>query len=311
MPNSGLRSPVRGLRKHGLKTGDGRPKTTNPKLPILVPLHPAVLADDHRRHGLAALNRRDVETLDAPRNRGQSELAAKRLERLEVRRRDLVEARAVRELGVARGQLHQRALVTAPGDKDPHAPAGAAGQPLFHRVDVLDLHWQVDLRRRCSQLVELAQRRLQHVSLSASDRPGIGTQLDALDDPAAADLKDLDRSTTRADLQAEHVAVAQSGGRHLLLAIAERLHGAHRIAQLRGLLEALAVRRLRHAVAERLDELVVAPLEQEPCAGHRHAVALLGADLRHARGDAALDVVFEARPRAQSRNHFVTGPDAE
>ena len=58
-------------------------------------------------------------------------------------------------------------------------------------------------------------------------------------------------------------------------------------------------------------ELVVPPLEQQPGAGHRHPVLLLGADLGDARRDAALDVVLEARPRAAPGDHLVARADAE
>ena len=61
------------------------------------------------------------------------------------------------------------------------------------------------------------------------------------------------------ELQTEHVAVAQLGGRHLLLAIVQRLHRAQRVAQLRRFLEALALGGAEHARPQRLDELVVLP----------------------------------------------------
>ena len=50
----------------GTRTG-----TLHAEFAILALLHPAVFADDHRRDRFAALNRRDVETLDAPWQRGQ------------------------------------------------------------------------------------------------------------------------------------------------------------------------------------------------------------------------------------------------
>src|SRR5262249_52177075 len=43
------------------------------ELPVLAFAHPAVFAHDHRRHRLAALDRRDVEALDAARQRRQRE----------------------------------------------------------------------------------------------------------------------------------------------------------------------------------------------------------------------------------------------
>ena len=92
-------------------------------------LHPAVFADDHRRHGLAALDRRDVEALDAARQRRQAEDRAQRLERVVVGGGVLVEARAGRRAGVARRQIEQAALLAALRHDEPHAPAGARRQP--------------------------------------------------------------------------------------------------------------------------------------------------------------------------------------
>ena len=95
--------------------------------------------------------------------------AAQRLERVEVCGGDLVEARAIGQLGVARGQVDQRALVAALRHQDPHAAAGARRQPLLHRLAVFDLHRQIDLGRRHRELVELRQGRLQDVGVAAGD----------------------------------------------------------------------------------------------------------------------------------------------
>ena len=124
--------------------------------------------------------------------------------------------------------------------------------------------------------VELLHRRLEHVAFGQSGQTGIGRwragvwrrsggavlvtriegvetaeharighELDAFDHPAAAHLEDLHHRAGRPELQAERVAVAELRARHLLLAGAQRLDRLQRVAQLRGLFEALLGRPLR------------------------------------------------------------------
>ena len=176
-------------------------------------------------------------------------------------------------------------------------PARVVSQ-LLHRLNVFDLRRQIDLRRRDAKLVELHQRRMQHIGFPAGDGAGIGPELDAFDDAAASHLKDLNRAAARSELQAEHVSIAKPGARHLLLPVAKRLHRAQGIAQLCRLLESLLVSRRLHAVAQSLHELVVPAFEQQPRVRNRHSVLLFGADLGHAGCEAALDVVSrQGRPR--------------
>ena len=92
----------------------------------------------------------------------------------------------------------------------------------------------------------------------------LGAEFDAFDDASAAHLEDLHHRAGRSHLHAEDVAIAELGRRHLLLALVERLHRAHRVAQLRRLLESLALGRLRHARLQVFGELVVAALEKQP-----------------------------------------------
>ena len=108
----------------------------DPELPVLRPLHPAVFADDHRRDGLAALDRRDVEALDPARHGGQREHGAQRLERVVVRGDVLVEARLVGDRGVARREVEQPALLAALRHHEPDAAPGCAGQPAFEHLGV-------------------------------------------------------------------------------------------------------------------------------------------------------------------------------
>ena len=173
--------------------------------------------------------------------------------------------------------------------------------------------------------VELLQRGLQDLRAlriaSASppsalapsaDRSGRrARQLNPFDHFSAADLEDLHDGAGGADLDAERVAIAEAGAGHLLLPLLQRLDRAQRVAQLRRLLEPLGGGRVGHALAQLAHQLVVAPFEEQPRVLHRDRVGLLGADLAHAGGDAAADVVLQARPGPIAGNHFVARPDAE
>ena len=101
----------------------------------------------------------------------------------------------------------------------------------------------------------------------------VSGQIHALDNAAAAHLEDLDGGAGRPRLDADRVLVAKRHGRHLLLPVAKRLDRAHGVAQLGRLLEALGPGRLAHPPPQRLDELVVAPLEKQARVGHGARVA--------------------------------------
>ena len=231
-----------------------------------------------------------------------------------MRRRRLVEARLVRERGVAVREIDQAALLAALRHDDPHPAAGALRQPGLERLALVRLGRHVNLGRRAAQLVELLQRRLEHVAFARRRR-------------SPSSVPSSTRSTTRPlrtwktwttapagpELEAEHVAMAELGRRHLLLAVVQRLHRAQRVAQLRRLLEPLAVGRVEHPRrCSVFDQLVVPPFEEQlrrarPRAPYSSAEQIVV----DARRDAALDVVLEAGPAALAGDHLVARPDAE
>src|SRR5207237_9887465 len=108
------------------------PRTVDPELPVLRPLHPAVLAHDHRRDGLAALDRGDVEAFDTPRDGRQVEDGAERFERVVVRRDVLVEPRLIRDLRIPGREIEQSSLLAAFWDNQPDAVIGSIRQPGFN-----------------------------------------------------------------------------------------------------------------------------------------------------------------------------------
>ena len=175
---------------------------------------------------------------------GSAEHVLQRLERVVLRRRRLVEPRLVRERGVAVREIDEAALLAALRHDDPHAPAGALGQPASRapRARRAPTAGGSRAARRAARRTAGSPPR----STSPSRDPTIavlGAQLDALDDAAAAHLEDLDRRRRPGRASAPNTSRwPSSARRHLLLAIVQRLHRAHRVAQLRRLLEALAAR---------------------------------------------------------------------
>ena len=175
------------------------------------------------------------------------------------------------ELGVARRQVDQAAAVAALRDDDADLAFGPRRQPLLHHVGVFDRRRHVDLARRDLLFVELLEGRGHHRLGPAGDLVGVAEQRDPLDHPAAPHLEHLDDRPAIADRHAEDVAVAEFGGRHLLLARAERLHHPHRVAVLRRFLEPLRRRGGAHPPVELVGQLLVAALEQVADVGHRLA----------------------------------------
>src|SRR5207237_7474411 len=121
---------------------------------------------------------------------------------------------------------------------DPHAVLGPIGQPSLDRLGFsrVERNRQMDLRRRGPLDIELLERGLKNLVLSAFAlvrlRRGVagGRQFDTLDNLAAANLKDLNDRAGRSRLDAERVAIAQLGPGHLLLSLLQRGNRAERIA---------------------------------------------------------------------------------
>ena len=196
---------------------------SDPELPVLRPLHPAVFADHHRRDGLAALDRRDVEALDAARNRRQAQDDAQRFERVVVGGDGLVEARLVGDLRVARGEIEQPALLAALRHDEPDAMLAAdrSATPERPRSPTRSSAIGRWISGGAVALgVELLQRGLQDVRLrawpprrhrrrpSAVAAPRVASSI-ALDHLAAADLEHLHDGAGGPDLEAERVAIAE------------------------------------------------------------------------------------------------------
>ena len=111
-------------------------------------------------------------------------------------------------------------------------------------------------------------------------------------------------------MRAEEVALVDVGGGDLLRRV-EPVQGPDVVAQGGRLLEPRLLGRLHHLGLEALHHLVRAPFQEQPRVLRRLPVAVEGADLGHAGGEAALDLVLQARPRAPPVERLLAGADAE
>ncbi len=127
---------------------------------------------------------------------------------------------------------------------------------------------------RSSKLVELLDGGRHGRAFVRTGDGRLGLELHALDDPSAPDLEDLHHDAGGSQLESEHVTMTELGGRHLLLAIVERLDGPHGVTQSGRLLEALGAGGLAHPALEGLGQLVVPTFEEQLRQFHGAAVHL-------------------------------------
>ena len=222
-----------------------------------------------------------------------------------------VEPRSIGEFSVASHQLQQPALVAALRHADSHPTAGALREPALNRLGLLRQRRHVHVGRRLLIRVELLHRRFDHRGLAARVGTRFRRELHALDDAAASHEEHLHDDAARPDLDAEHVAIAQLGAGHLLLPLADGLHRPHRVTKRRSLLEPFVLRRIHHPRFEVVRQLVVPAFQEQAGVLHRLPVTIGRAQRQHARRQAALDVVLQARPPALAGDHLVAGADAE
>ena len=156
-----------------------------------------------------------------------------------------------------------------------------------------------------ASLVELRERRRQRRRLVAASAPArlVGDQLHALDDPAAAHREDLDRRRRSGPSFRPNTSRSPSWAVAIFCWRSRSVcDGAHRVAQLRRLLEALGVRPRRPSGRAASRPAPRCALRAAAaCRRPRPAYSPPRADLADARRDAALDVVLEARPRRACR----------
>ena len=191
---------------------------------------------------------------------GQVQHRPQRFERLVIRGRALAEARLVGQRGVSRREIDQAPLLAALRRQHLYTSPGADPQPLGHGIRIVDVGGQVDLRRDRAHLVELRERRLEHVDSLTTALPSLSV---------TSSMRSMTRPrrtrNTRITAPAGPPLTPKTSRspelrtRHLLLLLVQRLDGPHRVAQLPGTLVLLRVGRLHHPLAKLLGELVARP----------------------------------------------------
>ena len=175
-------------------------------LPVVALSHAPVLAHHHRGHGLAALNRRDVEALDPPRNGRQRQRGPQRFQRVVLRKARVDEPRLIRHLRIAIRQLDQAALLTTLRHQHLHPAPRAFGQPGFEQLAILRRARQMHFRRRRAILVELLHRRLQNLG-GGSRHAFVRGQLHPLQHSAFAHEEHVHHGARGTHVEPEGIAV--------------------------------------------------------------------------------------------------------
>src|SRR5215467_11281759 len=131
-------------------------------------------------------------------------------------------------------------------------------------------------------------------------------ELSAVDDLAAAQVKDVDRKHVILEVVAEDVGiVAFSGGNALFLL--QLVHGGKQIAVAGGAFVLFRLRGLLHARPEGLGKIRLPAFEQQLHIANGLLVGLRRGQALYAWPLAALDVVLEARPRMISGQVHAAG----
>ena len=215
--------------------------------------------------------------------------------------------------GVARRQVEETALLPAAWHDHPDAAARAARQPGLEHLTVARLDGHVHFRRDVPHLVELLDRRAEHVRLvgrrvrrrpsrarrarSRGRRRIWNTWMTAPAGPACRPK--ASRSPSSA------VAIFCWRSR-------ERADRAERVAQVRGLLEPFGGRgRLHPRPAARRPVRSLRPSRKRRACSTARAYSSRRAQRVHARRDAPLDVVLQARPAALAGDLLVARADPE
>ena len=113
------------------------------KFPVVRLLHRAVFPHHHRGHCLRALNVRDIEALNSPRQSGQHQHILQCLADCLLRRLHHTEALVIALLRILPRQIYKRPLLSAHRNRNLHAmPAAFCQQRRQHRA-IRKVHWQI------------------------------------------------------------------------------------------------------------------------------------------------------------------------
>ena len=122
-------------------------------------------------------------------------------------------------------------------------------------------------------------------------------EIAAVDDAAAAQVKEIHGDLGRLGIPGQHVGVFAFGGGHLL-ALFDLFERAQQVAVARGLLVALLLGGLRHALAQAGDQIVAAAFEKRARVARGFGVAFVGGQSPATHGpQAAVNVVLQAGTR--------------
>ncbi len=253
--------------------------------------------NDHRAHGLGALDVAVVVNLDPARHLGQFEELGQFAQGSRLGTA-FGQSPVERLHGVAAGLLHQPPPVATLGDGDLDLPAGQFGQRLFQQVAVGQRAVDQDRARRRHFLVELHQDAGQHLVLGHVLRVG-GEEGAVAPVLPAAHEETLHRNLPALGSQRKDIGIAHAFGVYRLGTLDEGRR-AQPVAQHGGCLEIQRLCRLGHLPLDlALDRIALARKELLRLAQQLVIAGLV--DPADTGGRAALDLVQQARPVAPGK----------
>ena len=302
-----LETALQDLAHHAVVVARGEVRRLDVELAVLVLDEAVGTGDDHRAHGVAALDVAVVVDLDPARRPRQFEHALQALEQAELR--GIVgEFAAERFAGVGERMIDEILLLAAARHADLDLEAGLGGERGRKQLGLLDLVRQQDQLRRRLVVVELREERVEHFARrqAAVGAREVGAVAPVL---AGAEEEHLDAGIAALLMDCEQVRFLERARIDALLRL-DRRQRRQAIAIERGTLELEIGRGLLH-LARKLF-LHGPTLAGEKIFRFTHEVAVAGEiDFAGAWAGAALDLIEQARPGPALEEGIGAGADQE
>ncbi len=191
-----------------------------------------------------------------------------------------------------------------------HAVANFFGEHFFEQLAVLEFHGRVnearDVRGVEVELIEQRRKKFRWLKIFEI----FPVEIAAIDDAAAAQVKDVDGDLRRLGVPGDDVGVVTIG-RGNFLALVHFFQSFQQVAIAGGLFEALFVRRQFHALFEAAREIVAAAFEQKFYVARGFGVAFIGDEAGDAGAEAAVNVILKTGTRMRARKVHSAGWHAE
>ena len=269
--------------------------------PVIGLFHPAVFPHHHRGNDIAALQVRNIETLNAARRLFQVERFFDFFGNRSRREHRGTKSLHEREPRIPMHQLHQLSLASPLRRTDFYFSTAPFGKPLFEQVPVfeVDRHMNLDRNKRRIDVVLLQDglEELARIEILLI----LPEQFAFIDHTAASHVKDGNGDHVLFLMETEDIDVVISHYSHLL-PFRERLHGVNRVPVVRGQFVFLIRRSFFHLHLQTFDQIIVAAFEKKFYVLDGFLILLKRGETLSARTEASMDVVLQTRPRPPAVN---------